>query len=67
MRPLGSGFGKLVTPFAPPFSTSQLFSIARRSLTLQFGMPIKNDPTHPFGIDFQIFGIHFRGNEWKRF
>jgi hypothetical protein len=52
--------GSSVTPFAPPFSTSQLVSIgAGGSLTLQLGMPIRNDPTHPFGIDFLIFGNSF--------
>jgi hypothetical protein len=49
-----------VTPYAPPFSTSQLVSIgAGGSLTLQFGTPIANDPTHPYGMDFLIFGNSF--------
>lgn len=52
--------GSGVTPFAPPFSTSQLVSIgAGGSLTLQFANPIANDAGHPFGIDFLIFGNSF--------
>src|SRR6185369_3763047 len=54
------GAGSSVTPFAPPFSTSQLVSIgAGGSLTLQFSNPIANDAGHPFGIDFLIFGNSF--------
>src|SRR5215468_2496918 len=52
--------GNAVTPFAPPFSTSQIVSVGTGgSLTLQFGAPIANDPGHPFGIDFLIFGNSF--------
>jgi hypothetical protein len=52
--------GGSVTPYAPPFSTSQIVSIgAGGSLTLQLGTPITNDPAHPFGIDFLIFGNSF--------
>ena len=52
--------GASITPYAPPFSTSQLVSIgAGGSLTLQLGTPILNDPTHPFGVDFAIFGNSF--------
>jgi hypothetical protein len=54
----GSGTG--VTPFAPPFSTSQLVSIGTGGyLTLQLGTPITNDPNHPFGVDFLLFGNAF--------
>jgi len=53
-----SGAG--ITPFAPPFSTSQLVSIgAGGSLTLQFNTPIINNPANPFGIDLMIFGNSF--------
>jgi len=49
-----------VTPFAPPFSTSQLVSIGTGGyLTLQLGTPIRDDPSHPFGIDFLLFGNSF--------
>jgi hypothetical protein len=49
-----------VTPYAPPFSTSQLVSIgAGGSLTLQLDAPVINDPAHSFGIDFLIFGNSF--------
>ncbi len=52
--------GGSVTPYAPPFSTSQLVSIGAGGwLTLQLGTPIVNDPTHPYGIDFLIFGNSF--------
>jgi len=52
--------GSGVTPYAPPFSTSQLVSIgAGGYLTLQLGTPIMDDPGHPFGIDFLLFGNSF--------
>lgn len=52
--------GGSITPFAPPFSTSQIVSIgAGGSLTLQLAMPILNNPANPFGIDFLIFGNSF--------
>src|SRR5262245_52079103 len=49
--------GASVTPYAPPFSTSQIVSIGAGGwLTLQLGTPLTDDPTHPFGIDLLIFG-----------
>jgi hypothetical protein len=52
--------GSGITPFAPPFSTSQLVSVgAGGSLTLQFNTPIMNNPANPFGIDLMIFGNSF--------
>jgi PEP-CTERM motif len=52
--------GSGITPFAPPFSTSQIVSIgAGGSLTLQFNTPIINNPADPFGIDLMIFGNSF--------
>src|SRR6266850_1439045 len=52
--------GSGVTPFAPPFSPSQLVSIgAGGSLTLQLGTPVVNNPANPFGIDLLIFGNSF--------
>jgi hypothetical protein len=44
-------------PFNPPFLNSDLVSVgAAGSLTVQFGTPISNDPTHAYGLDFIIFG-----------
>jgi len=44
-------------PFNPPFLSSDLVSVgAGGSLTVQFITPILNDPTHAYGLDFQIFG-----------
>lgn len=52
--------GSGITPFAPPFSTSQLVSIgAGGSLTVQFNMPIINNPANAYGIDMMIFGNSF--------
>src|SRR6266567_4439795 len=52
--------GSSVTPFAPPFSTSQIVSIgAGGSLTLQLSTPMVNSPANPFGIDLLIFGNSF--------
>jgi len=44
-------------PFNPPYQATHLVSIgAGGSLTLAFNSPILNSPTHPFGLDFIIFG-----------
>jgi hypothetical protein len=49
-----------VTPYAPPFSTSQLVSIGAGGwLTLQLGTPVLNNPANSFGVDFLIFGNSF--------
>jgi hypothetical protein len=52
--------GSGITPFAPPFSTSQIVSIgAGGSLTLQFNTPIINNPANAYGVDMMIFGNSF--------
>jgi hypothetical protein len=44
-------------PFNPPFQPTDIVSVgAGGSLTLAFNAPILNDPAHPFGLDFNIFG-----------
>jgi hypothetical protein len=45
------------TPFSPAFQNSQIVSLgAGGSLTVQLGTPVQNDPSHPFGMDFTVFG-----------
>ena len=44
-------------PFNLPYQSSDLVSVGvGGSLTLQLNTPIQNDPSHPFGLDFIIFG-----------
>lgn len=48
------------TPFAPAFRNTQLLSIgAGGSVTVQFTSPIQHDSSHPYGLDFSIFGNSF--------
>ncbi len=52
--------GGAVTPFAPPFSKSQIVSIgAGGEITLQLNTPFAHDPSHPYGIDLNIFANEF--------
>ena len=52
--------GGSVTPFAPPFSKSQLVSIgAGGEITLQMSTPIVNNPSDPYGINFLLFANEF--------
>jgi hypothetical protein len=46
-----------VTPFNPPWPSSQLVSIGTGgSLTVRFEQSIRNAPANPFGLDFIVFG-----------
>lgn len=50
-------FGGPVDPFNAPWQAGQLVSLgAGGSLTLRFAEPVQNLATHPFGIDFLVFG-----------
>lgn len=50
-------FGGPVNPFNPAYLDTQLVSLgAGGSLTVGFASPIRNDPAHPAGLDFLIFG-----------
>jgi hypothetical protein len=52
--------GDSVTPFAAPYTKSQLVSIgAGGEITLQLSAPILNDPSDPYGINFLIFANEF--------
>jgi hypothetical protein len=52
--------GAAVTPFAPPFSKTQLVSIgAGGEITLQMNTPIVNNPADPYGVNFLIFANEF--------
>ena len=46
-----------VDPFDAPYLPGQIVGIGNGgSITLQLSTPILNDPSHPFGVDFIIFG-----------
>jgi hypothetical protein len=46
-----------VDPFSPPYLSSQVVSIGTGgSLTVRLDTPALNDPAHPFGVDFILFG-----------
>ena len=50
-------FGGPVDPFNPPYLASEIVSIgAGGSLTLALSAPVLNDPNHPYGLDFDIYG-----------
>jgi hypothetical protein len=44
-------------PFNPPYASSDVVSVGvGGSLTVHLATPAKNDPTHPYGLDFLIYG-----------
>lgn len=46
-----------VDPFGAPYLRSQLVSIGEGGeLTVRLETPAYDDPAHPYGVDFQIFG-----------
>lgn len=52
--------GAAVTPFAPPFSSSQIVGVgAGGEITLQMSSPIVNNPSDPYGLNFILFGNSF--------
>ncbi|MSU36662.1 MAG: PEP-CTERM sorting domain-containing protein [Pedosphaera sp.] len=50
-------FGGPIDPFNPPYLSSQLLSLGTGgALTLRLDQPLRDNPAHPFGVDFCIFG-----------
>ena len=50
-------WGTPVDAFTPAWESNQVISLGvGGSLTVQLGSPVVNDPTHPYGLDFEIFG-----------
>jgi hypothetical protein len=50
-------YGGPVDPFDAAYLPSQIVGVGTGgSLTLQLNLPIQNDPNHPYGLDFIIFG-----------
>jgi hypothetical protein len=50
-------FDGAVTPFNPPYLTTQIVSIGvGGSLVVKFDQPITNDPLHQYGFDLLVFG-----------
>lgn len=46
-----------VTPFNPPWLPEEVVSVGQNGhLLVAFDEPITDDPAHPFGVDFIIFG-----------
>ena len=46
-----------VDPFDAPYLSDQIVGVGTGGiLTLQFTTPIQNNPNHPYGLDFIIFG-----------
>lgn len=54
------GWPSAVTPFNPAWGADEILSLgAGGHLVVKFDEPIRNDPAHPYGVDFLIFGNGF--------
>jgi hypothetical protein len=55
-----------ITPFTPPYLASQIVSVgAGGSLTVELSASLFNDPAHPYGVDFIVYGnTSFFDAEW---
>ena len=50
-------FGGPVDPFNAPYLQSQVVSLGTNgSLTVRMAQPVVNDPAHPYGLDFIVYG-----------
>lgn len=54
------GFPSAVTPFSPPFETTDIVSLGiGGQITVAFDEPVTNDAANPYGLDLLIFGNSF--------
>lgn len=54
------GFPSAVTPFSPPFETTDIVSLGiDGQITVAFDEPVTNDAANPFGLDLLVFGNSF--------
>jgi hypothetical protein len=50
-------FGGPVDPFNAPYLKTQVVSLGTNgSLTVRMAQPVVNDPAHPYGLDFIVYG-----------
>lgn len=53
----GTPYPSVVSMFSPLFNADQAVALGDGgSLVLKFDQPITNDPAHPYGVDFIVFG-----------
>jgi hypothetical protein len=55
-----------ITPFTPPYLANQIVSVGTGgSLTVELSASLFNDPSHPYGVDFIVYGnTAFLDAEW---